>query len=230
MTNSLVLTFDLDWCADDVLEYLLDKLIKNNISATFFVTHETPLLEKIREYDFFELGIHPNFNDNSSHGSNFKEVIDYCLNIVPGAISCRPHGLMVSSNKLIYMMKKGIQIDCSIFMPNVATLENFDLSVNEYKILRVPYNWEDDYEFYQQHKKYKFKDIQNFKNKILDFHPIHVYLNSDSEKQYEMYKANIKFTKNMGIGTETMLDDTIKEHLKGNIQIMNLKEYVGRIK
>lgn len=228
--NKVVLTFDLDWCADNVLEYLLDKLIKNSVPSTFFVTHKTPLLEKIREYNFFELGIHPNFNNNSSHGSNYKEVIDYCLNIIPDAISCRPHGLMVSSNKLIYMMEKGIQIDCSIFMPNVVNLENFNLSVNEHKILRVPYNWEDDYEFYQKDKKYKFSDIQNLKNKILGFHPIHVYLNSDSQKHYEMYKKNIEFTKNMGIGTETMLDDVIKQHLKGNIKIMNLKEYVGNIK
>ncbi|GAB1465744.1 hypothetical protein MASR2M54_12440 [Aliarcobacter cryaerophilus] len=45
-----------------------------------------------------------------------------------------------------------------------------------------------------------------------------------------MYKANKEFTKNIGIGTETMLDDVIKQHLKGNIKIMNLKEYIGNIK
>lgn len=225
--NKIVLTFDLDWCRDDVLNYLLDKLIKDNIPATFFVTHTTRLLDKIRAYPFFELGIHPNFSDGSTHGSSYQEAIDHCLSIVPEAVSSRPHGLKVSSNKLIYMMEKGIQIDCSIFMPNVSNLDNFYFTIHKYQILRVPYNWEDDYEFYQKDKKYQFSSIENFQNKILDFHPIHVYLNSDSEKQYELYKANKEFSKNMGIGTETMLDDTIKEHLKGNIQIMNLKEYVG---
>ncbi len=127
-------------------------------------------------------------------------------------------------------MKKGIKVDCSIFMPYVNNLEKFYFEINSEKILRVPYNWEDDYEFYQKYKKYEFYDIQNLKNKILDFHPIHVYLNSNSEKQYEMYKANKEFTKNIGIGTETMLDDVIKQHLKGNIKIMNLKEYIGNIK
>ncbi|RXJ90603.1 hypothetical protein CRV01_05470 [Arcobacter sp. CECT 8983] len=227
--NKVVLTFDLDWCTDEVLDYLLDKLIKNNIPATFFVTHDTKLLNKIKKYNFFELGIHPNFNDGSTHGNSYKEVIDHCLSIVPKATSCRPHGLKVSSNKLIYMMEKGIKIDCSIFMPNVSNLENFYFEINNHRILRVPYNWEDDYEFYQRDKKYQFSDIQNLENKILDFHPIHVYLNSDSEKQYKMYKANKEFSKNMGIGTETMLDEIIKEYLKGSIQIMNLKEYVGSI-
>lgn len=227
MKNKLVLTFDLDWCSDDVLEYLLLKLIKYKVPATFFITHDTKLLAKIREYDFLELGIHPNFDKNSTHGEEYKSVIDYCLKIVPEAISSRPHGLKISSNKLIYMMKKGIKIDCSIFMPYAAHLKEFDLIVNEDKILRVPYNWEDDYEFYQDKKKYSFLDIKKLTDRILDFHPIHVYLNSNSDKQYKLYKDNKNYTKNCDLGTETMLDEIINEHIKANLEIVNLKNYIG---
>ena len=84
--NKLVLTFDFDWCQDEVLDYLIEKLILNKVPATFFVTHKTILLDKIRNYDFFELGIHPNFMNNSSHGKTFEEVINYCLEVVPEAI------------------------------------------------------------------------------------------------------------------------------------------------
>ncbi|MCF6339848.1 MAG: hypothetical protein L3J10_03705 [Sulfurimonas sp.] len=227
--NKVVLTFDLDWCSDEVLAYLLEKLISDKIPATFFITHQTILLNKIRDYDFFELGIHPNFMKGSTHGKSFEEVIDYCLSIVPEAISNRSHGLKISSNKLIHMMKNSIKIDCSLFMPNVESLQNFNFEINNKKILRVPYNWEDDYEFYQKQKKYKFENIANWNDKILDFHPIHVYLNSNSEELYNQYKLNKNVDKNKGIGTETMLDEVIQEYTKGNIEIMNLKTYVGII-
>lgn len=226
-TDELCLTFDLDWCSDEVLDYLLSKLIKYKVPATFFVTHETILLDKIRKYSFFELGIHPNFMDNSTHGDNFKDVINYCLKLVPEAISSRSHGLYISSNKLMYMMECGVKIDCSIFMPRVDNLQNFYFKINDKKILRVPYNWEDDYEFYQENKQYCYEQISSFKNKILDFHPIHIYLNSNSDKLYCTYKIDKNVKKNTGIGSEVMLNQLIEEHKKGKITIVNLKTYVG---
>ena len=60
--GKIFLTFDLDWCHDEVLRYLLDSLEQRNLSATFFVTHQTDLLERMRNNSQFELGIHPNFN------------------------------------------------------------------------------------------------------------------------------------------------------------------------
>lgn len=225
--NKLVLTFDLDWCSDEVLHYTLNKLIHNKVPATFFVTHKNNLLDVIRKFDFFELGIHPNFNRNTTHGNSVEEIINHCLNIVPEAISSRSHGLNISSDKLISMMQKGIKIDCSIFMPEVEKLEKFSFGIYENEISRIPYNWEDDYEFYQENKKYIFNDIVHYSNKILDFHPVHVYLNSNSEKEYNLYKQGKKYTKNINIGAETMLDEIIEEYKKGNIKIMNLKSYVG---
>lgn len=225
--NKVVLTFDLDWCSNEILNYTIDKLVTNKIPATFFVTHNTTLLNYIREFDFFELGIHPNFMNKSTHGETFEEVIDYCLDIVPEAVSSRSHGLKISSNKLIYMMKKGIKVDCSIFMPKVDILQKFYFEINSKKILRVPYNWEDDYCFYQKNKLYNYKNISTWKEKILDFHPIHVYLNSNSEELYNQYKINKDIEKNKGIGAETILDEIIEEHIKGNIEIVNLKTYVG---
>jgi hypothetical protein len=225
--NKIVLTFDLDWCTDEVLQYTLDKLITNNIAATFFVTHETVLLDKIRKYDFFELGIHPNFHRNTTHGDSVDSIISYCCQLVPEAISSRSHGLNISSDKLISMMNYGIKIDCSIFMPNISKLQNFKFIINDKKILRIPYNWEDDYEFYQKKKKYKYINIQHMEDKIIDFHPIHVFLNSNSETNYNEYKLNNNIVKNKGRGSETMLDEIINEHINGNIKIINLKTFIG---
>lgn len=228
MSDKLVLTFDLDWCKDDVLEYLLQKLIPKKIPATFFVTHYTKLLDKIRKYNFFELGIHPNFNSNSTHGNNDEDIIRHCLSIVPEAISSRSHGLNISSDRLILLMKKGIKYDCSIMMPNVKKIQKFYFEICGNKILRIPYNWEDDYEFYQKNKKYELASLDNFSDKILDFHPIHVYLNSSSNKLYEMYKKTECAYKGNGLGAEAMLDNIIHNYESGNISIVNLRDYIGK--
>lgn len=46
--NKIFLTFDIDWASDEVLSYTLDIIEKYDIKATFFVTHETKLLERMR--------------------------------------------------------------------------------------------------------------------------------------------------------------------------------------
>lgn len=56
--QKIFLTFDIDWASDEVLEYCIDIIEKANVKATWFVTHETPLLERLRANPNFELGIH----------------------------------------------------------------------------------------------------------------------------------------------------------------------------
>src|SRR5688572_30631364 len=89
--NKLFLTFDIDWASDHVLNHTIDLLEKFDVCATFFVTHETPLLNKIRRNPKFELGIHPNFNfllnGDFRHGKNPEEVVEYYLKMVPDAVS-----------------------------------------------------------------------------------------------------------------------------------------------
>ena len=46
--NEIFLTFDADWCSDDVLSYTLDILEKHNTKATIFMTNNTPLINRIR--------------------------------------------------------------------------------------------------------------------------------------------------------------------------------------
>lgn len=43
------LTFDIDWASDAVLEYCIDILEQANVRVTWFATHQTPLLDRIRE-------------------------------------------------------------------------------------------------------------------------------------------------------------------------------------
>ena len=56
------ITLDIDWAPDFVLESVIEMVTKANVYATWFITHNTPLLETLAQNPKFELGIHPNFN------------------------------------------------------------------------------------------------------------------------------------------------------------------------
>jgi hypothetical protein len=119
--RKIFLTFDIDWCSDKVLSFLLDILEKYNVRATIFVTHDTYLLDRIRENNNIELGIHPNFNfllnGDFRLGKNVEEIIEYCLKLVPDAISVRSHSMTQSSTILSNFAQYGLKYDCNHYIP-----------------------------------------------------------------------------------------------------------------
>jgi len=100
--EKIFITFDLDWCADEILTYLLDILADYDVLCTLFITHKSPVLNKLIDNTNFELGIHPNFNPllegNFKFGNSIEEVIKYYKNIVPESTSIRSHSLTQNSN------------------------------------------------------------------------------------------------------------------------------------
>ena len=56
------LTFDLDWAHDDVILDTVGLLETHGVGATWFVSHDTPVISQLRKNSEFERGIHPNFN------------------------------------------------------------------------------------------------------------------------------------------------------------------------
>ena len=102
-----VITIDIDWAPDFMIDYCMQILLVAQVKATWFITHKSPMLDKLRQYpDLFELGIHPNFYPNSSHGESEEAIIGYCMDLVPEARSMRTHGLCQSS----YLLKKNIEV------------------------------------------------------------------------------------------------------------------------
>jgi hypothetical protein len=85
--DKLVLSIDIDWAHDEILADTIDLLDRSNVHATWFVTHDTPLLERLRANPNYELGIHPNFNGLLSgdlrQGATAVEVIERLLRFVP---------------------------------------------------------------------------------------------------------------------------------------------------
>lgn len=182
------LTFDIDWAHDDVLNDTIDLVEEAGVAATWFVTHDTPVLNRLRDNYKFELGIHPNFNflleGNDRSGCNAREVIQSVKAIVPEATAVRSHS-MAQSTVLLNMFKEtGMTHDANHFIPAHIGIELKPWKLwNE--MVRVPYGWEDD-----MHCMFRLtNDMSYFTRhsglKVFDFHPIHVFLNTESLGRYE---------------------------------------------
>jgi hypothetical protein len=212
--ENIYLTFDVDWASDEVMKYTIDILEKYNAKATFFITHDTKILDRLRKNKNFELGIHPNFNfllnGSTEKGLNYNQVIENILKIVPEALSVRSHSMTQNSNILDAFKRFGLTHDCNHFISNSSEIELKPWLLWN-GLTRCPYFWEDDIcamEKNQQDIDYIF--LQNGL-KIFDFHPIHIFLNMSKISQYESTRkfhndyGNLKKHRNQEYGTENIL-------------------------
>lgn len=189
--EKVFLTFDIDWAHDEVLADCIDLVEEADVPATWFVTHETPLLARLRANPKFELGIHPNFNFlfnlQTQAGFSAEEVLERTMALVPEATAVRSHHMTQSSTLLNLFRSKGLTHDCNHFIPMTAgiTLKPW-LLWND--MVRVPYSWEDDIMciYGQQQSLPDMSDLLSREGlMVFDFHPIHVYLNTEDLQRYE---------------------------------------------
>jgi len=192
--DKIFLTFDIDWCSNEVLSYTLDILEEHNIKATFFVTHETKLLDRIRDNKYIELGIHPNFNPllngDFRYGRTIDGVIEYYKNIVPESVSVRSHSLTNNSIISKVFRKYGLKYECNQYIPKNSTIIVKPYNHWEDNLVNVPHFWEDDLHIiyndtFDSNKYIKYEGI-----KVFDFHPIHLFLNTDELSTYENARSN----------------------------------------
>jgi hypothetical protein len=192
--SSYTITVDVDWAPDWCIRAVSDILIEKGVRSTWFITHACETVKELYRNDLFELGIHPNFQEGSTHGRTPEQVMEHMLGIVPGARTVRPHGLVQSTALYRLMVDKfGIRNDSALFLPLTPSLRPHQvfLSSSGKGLLRFPYFWEDDVEMYSPRpsftlgdRKYKVKGM-----KIFDFHVIHILLNSLKMETYEKCRA-----------------------------------------
>lgn len=144
----VALTLDIDWAPDAAIDFVREMLVAHGARATFFVTHASPAVDRLRERpDLFELGVHPNFLEGSSHGRSFEDVLAYCMQLVPDAISVRTHALVQSTPLYATLLRTTpLRLDTSIHLPHARQVEPVEYQWAGTTLLRVPYVWEDDLE------------------------------------------------------------------------------------
>jgi hypothetical protein len=217
------LTFDVDWASDDVINYTIDILEKYNAKATFFITHDTKILDRLRKNPNFELGIHPNFNfllnGSTEKGLNYNQVIENILKIVPEAVSVRSHSMTQNSNILDAFKKFGLTHDCNHFISNSSGIK-LKPWVLWNGLIRCPYFWEDDIYVMEKNKRDINYTCSQEGLKIFDFHPIHIFLNMSKISQYESTRKYhndygiLKKYRNQEYGTENILKFILEKTTK----------------
>lgn len=185
------LTFDIDWAPDWAVADVLEILAEYDALATFFVTHASDLLSEIAAQGH-EVGIHPNFLAGSSHGVEPREVMRTVLGFAPDARAMRTHSLVQGTTLFESVLAAYPQID-------------YDLSLLTYRsphtawtawhsrgraMQRLNYNWEDDIAFEDPHQLWaEYRPVAPID--VMDFHPIHIALNSRSEGAYMRLKGSL---------------------------------------
>jgi Polysaccharide deacetylase len=223
--SGAMITFDVDWAPDFVIDFVATRLIETGIRATWFVTHASSAIERLREHpDLFELGIHPNFLPHSTHGSTPVGVLRHCMDLVPEAVSIRTHSLVQSTPLLAMILEQTpITFDVSLFLPHVSSLQPFRYHWAQRCLLRVPYFWEDDLEMERPAPQWEVRSLlaDNGGLKVFNFHPIHVYLNSSSMDAYvelrtqvrslaQATRADIDRYRQPGSGTKSCFEDLLR--------------------
>lgn len=237
--NEIFITIDIDWASDEVLDYTISFFEQENISATFFVTHDTPLLKRLRNNLLFELGLHPNFQkllNNTSVEKTAREIFDQCKGIVPDAVSVRSHSLVTSSPLLDLYYCNGMKFDVGLFIP-----WNADMHLIPYYhwngLLRVPFYFEDDGHCImmenRQCKNWNVSSLLNRKGiKVFNFHPIHLFLNTENLERYEMMKFGSDGTNKIDAyrfhseknGTFVILKNIIKNAKEQGMKFSKIKD------
>lgn len=194
--DKLFLTLDIDWVHDEILANTIDLLDRWELQATWFVTHDTPLLERLRANPNYELGIHPNFNwllaGDPRNGATAAEVIDRLMYVVPEARCVRSHSMTQSTGLLQAFSDAGLTHDVNHFVPASSGVELKPWLLWN-GMLRVPYCWEDDVFCIYNEQGVAEPGIAETARRnglrVFDFHPIHLFLNTESMTRYERTRS-----------------------------------------
>lgn len=185
MKTKYAITFDVDWAPDEVIKDTLEILKRWNVKGVFFATHKTDVLIDAANQGH-EIGLHPNFQPLlRGEGGDFRTIIEDLKQTYPQAIGIRTHGLVSSSNLLLAFAEMGFRYDSNIFLP--------DQSVVPFKMqngfLRIPFHFEDDVHFsFGRSFKFNAGQFEGYNIVVFNFHPVHVYLNTESEATYNRAK------------------------------------------
>ena len=218
-SDKIFLTLDVDWAHDQIILDTVSLFEKHNVKATWFVTHETEVIDVLRANDHFELGIHPNFNalleGDLSKGRNAEEIIDNLLEIVPEAKSVRSHSMAQSFRLLDLFSRKGLTHDSNDFIPEQSNVHLVPFC-HWSGLTRIPFFWEDNVQIMYEENSSIDALCRRPGLKVFNFHPIHIYMNTESLDRYENTRAFhyepeklYKLRNNQSDGAMTILENII---------------------
>lgn len=208
-------TSDMDWANEEAIGHLLSFFKKKKLPLTSFVTHNS---EKINEYyskDANHIGLHPNFLNGSSHGTEYKEIIKNVSSIWPQAKCFRSHSYFDHLHITEHFHNLGFKYDSNVALHlqegiiplhHISGLTRFPVFLEDYHFLRRINEYDEDY---------VLKSLDTPGLKIFNFHPIHTYHNTKSLEDYECVKNGTDRPELYNLGIMDLLEQIV-EHVTDN--------------
>jgi hypothetical protein len=144
---------------------------------------------------------------------NGTDVIADCMSLVPHARSVRSHSLTQNERIIDQFKRVGLSHISNTFIPNGSGIQLKPFYLWDQMIV-VPHSWQDNVAL-KMNLDFPLSKGCTFSFKVLDFHPIHVYLNTESLNRYESTrslhqnpKELIKYRYN-GYGTRNRLIEVL---------------------
>jgi hypothetical protein len=215
--NQVAVTFDIEWAPDEVLGDLFTILSRYSFPVTLFATHKSASLEEMSRV--YEIGLHPNFNpffQNAFHSSP-RAILHELKSWYPDAVGVRCHSRTVSALLIDQFISVGLRYDANQICPYQEGLRPY----NYLGFCRFTDFWQDDvHALYQRPFILSDIPVESEGMKIFNFHPVHIYLNTESPERYEAARAHyqepqklIEFRNTQTKGTRDLLIELL-DYLK----------------
>lgn len=208
-------TLDIDWAPEPVIEDTLALFEQFGVKCTLFATHLSPAIIGCNR-DLFEVALHPNFNPLlAGTRGEADRIIEELCEMYPEAVGIRSHSTMQSAPLLELFGAKGMLYEANLFLPYWKEIHPYRLWNG---LLRIPYNWEDDVHFLYGKS---FSDVgldSGSTMNVLDFHPVHVFLNTDTKDHYDRARPHtgdtdelLQMRNTSGPGARTLLIELLRQ-------------------
>ena len=222
--DALAITLDLDWVADEAVDDAVARLRDAGVRATIFATHHSPVLEGLDPAEF-EVGLHPSFEGDEDP----RRILSDLKEAFPGAQGARSHALHVSSRILQQYIAHGLTYEANVFLPGHEQLHPVARFAG---LVSIPFIWSDDkhLELGRPHDVAELP-IDRPGLKVLNFHPIHTFLNTADPEHYVACRpftteaGRLREARNSGgRGIGTLFDDLLATIAQQRMQTCLLRE------
>lgn len=191
LLSDIHLTIDADWCEDSILAETIEIVEDYGVPATWFLTNDSYLLPRLFDNPKFEIGIHPNFSRQLEGGAteSAESELRRLLETFPGCKSIRSHSIVSSSPLSKLFAEHGLTHESNYFIP---FSDEFMIRpwIETCGLIQVPFCWADDASLIFGSDVFGGPFFASPSLKVLDFHPIHIFLNTESMGHYESTRAD----------------------------------------
>jgi hypothetical protein len=199
---SIAVTIDLDWACEPAIAELLDFLQDREIPSTVFVTHRSPRVE--RSLHELEVGLHPNFAADSSHGETLNAVVEHVLGLPHNIPAYRCHRFAASNEISERLASVGMK-----FASNICTdLDATPPFRDRCGVLQFPVFLEDGAYLLRAHPlsldSALWGQVAAPGLHVLLIHPMHFALNSPTFMFMRTFKDSLSRAEWLSLSAETL--------------------------